>query len=189
MSPRLVLPLLIFPYFLYEQRLGIFLVSFALRLYPITFYHSNISGLTAESSLVYPRLLHVNKQYFACKCNLPMRPNPYPSICHRLLQHSCPAGGDNVNTLLVMILHQYLHDAFMCVSVMPLLKSRLQGDLRDSSQDGLITITTIVLQSYCAPMPPLTPTKFLFGLIIAQMSIAQAQGQMSTLWLNNFIEK
>lgn len=59
-----------------------------------------------------------------------MRPNPYPSIYYRLLQHSCPVtgGGDNVNTLLVMVLHQYLHDAFMRVSVMPLLKSRLRGD-------------------------------------------------------------
>lgn len=34
---------------------------------PITFYHSDIPGLAAGSSLAYPRLLHVNKQYFACK--------------------------------------------------------------------------------------------------------------------------
>lgn len=96
-----------------------------------------------------------------------MRPNPYPSIYYRLLQHSCPVtgGGDSVNTLLVMVLHQYLHDAFMRVSVMPLLKSRLRGDPRDSSQDGLITIATTVLHSYVAPMAPLLlllPPKFLF---------------------------
>lgn len=106
-----------------------------------------------------------------------MRPNPYPSICHRLLQHSCPVtgGGDNVNTLLVMVLHQYLHDAFMRVSVIPLLKSRLRGDPRDSSQDGLITITTIVLQSYCAPVPPPTPPKFLFRPRVVYMIIARSQ--------------
>lgn len=37
------------------------------RLHPITFYHSDVPSLAAGSSLAYPRLLHVNKQYFACK--------------------------------------------------------------------------------------------------------------------------
>lgn len=106
-----------------------------------------------------------------------MRPNPYPSIYYRLLQHSCSVtgGGDNINTLLVMVLHQYLHDAFMRVSVMPLLKSRLRGDPRDSSQDGLITIATIALQSYGAPMPPPPPPKYLSRPPGVQMNISRSQ--------------